>query len=82
MRSISHHSIPLVITSVEGGHTDMHVVDKINLWCGRHAPGLEIKLYMAYNIIRDLKTTTIMLFGVFYIVFLVAVPIMHHEIIP
>ena len=57
--------MPLVITSVEGGCADMYFVDKINLWCGRHAPGLEIKLYMAYNIIRDLKTTTIMLFVCF-----------------
>ena len=74
--------MPLVITSVEAGCTDTHFVDKINLWCGWHAPGLEIKLYMAYNIIRDLKTTTIMLFGVSHIVFLVAVPIMLQEIIP
>ena len=69
MRSISRHIMPLVITSVEGRRTDMHVVDKINLWCGWYAPGLEIKLYMAYNIIRDLKTTTIMLFGVFILFF-------------
>ena len=82
MRSISCHIMPLVITSVEGRRTDTHFVDKINLWCGWHAPGLEIKLYMAHNTIRDLKTTTIMLFGVSHIVFLVAVPIMHHEIIP
>ena len=61
--------MPLVITSVGGGHTDTHFTDKINLWCGRHALDLEIILYMAYNIIRDLKTTTIMPFGVSHIIF-------------
>ena len=31
-------------------------------------PGLKIKLYMTYNISKDLKTTTIMLFGASHIV--------------
>ena len=61
--------MPLVITSIDGGHPDMDFTDKIILRCGLHAPGLEIKLYMAYKITRDLKTTTIMLFAVSLIVF-------------
>ena len=74
--------MPLVVTSIGGGHIDTHFGDKMNLWCGQHAPGLKIILYMAYNISRDLKTTTI-IFLVFLILFFLAdVPIMHQEIIP
>ena len=61
--------MPLVITSVGGGHTDTHFADRINVWHGWHVPGLKVKLYVACNISRDLKTTTIILFDVSHIVF-------------
>ena len=41
--------MPLVITSVRDGYTDTHFMDKINLWCDRHAPGLEIIHGLQYN---------------------------------
>ena len=63
----------LAITSNGGGHTDMHFTDKINLWCSQHAPGLKIKLYMAYNY-GDA-------FWCCSYCFLTVVPIMHQEII-
>ena len=61
--------MPLVITSV-GVATQTRTSQIRSIYgVASMSPDLEIKLYMANNIIRDLKTTTVMLFGVSHIVF-------------